>query len=234
MNYQKVYNEIIEKAKSRVIVEGYYERHHIIPKCIGGSNKKDNLVNLTAREHFICHWLLARSNKDPKLWFAFDMMCRLRTRQQKRYKPSSRAYKEAKEKVSEIRKANIVSEETRNKISEANKGKKRTEVQINNMSEALKGIKRSESTKKKMSESKKGNKNPTKNPEVALKISLSKKGKSSNRKGFILSENTKILISKAQKGVKKGKQAIVKCDHCGKEGGINSMNRWHNDNCKYK
>lgn len=38
----------------------YYEKHHIIPKSLSGSNDKDNLVLLTAREHFICHILLTK------------------------------------------------------------------------------------------------------------------------------------------------------------------------------
>lgn len=39
---------------------GYIEKHHILPKSLGGSNEKANIVKLTAREHFICHRLLAR------------------------------------------------------------------------------------------------------------------------------------------------------------------------------
>lgn len=38
----------------------YYESHHIIPKSLNGNNKKENLVLLTPREHFICHWLLTK------------------------------------------------------------------------------------------------------------------------------------------------------------------------------
>ena len=57
MNYQKIYNQIIERAKNRQL-EGYKEKHHILPKCLGGDNKKENLVELTAREHFLCHMLL--------------------------------------------------------------------------------------------------------------------------------------------------------------------------------
>jgi len=54
MNYKRIHDQIIERAKSRIL-EGYKERHHIIPKCMGGNNEKDNLVYLTAREHFIIH-----------------------------------------------------------------------------------------------------------------------------------------------------------------------------------
>lgn len=57
--YTRWYYSIIRNAQSRVI-EGYTEKHHIIPKSCGGSNSKDNLVALTAREHFICHLLLTK------------------------------------------------------------------------------------------------------------------------------------------------------------------------------
>lgn len=58
MDYEKHYNALITNAKSRTIIEGYVERHHIIPRCFGGSNDPGNIVKLTAREHFIAHLLL--------------------------------------------------------------------------------------------------------------------------------------------------------------------------------
>ena len=57
--YSKTYFSITANAKQR-IVEGYTELHHIIPQSMGGNNEKENLVELTAREHFICHWLLVK------------------------------------------------------------------------------------------------------------------------------------------------------------------------------
>jgi len=64
MDYKAIYYKIIEKAKKETEngnrYVGYYEKHHIIPKSLGGTNKKENLVKLTAREHFICHWLLVK------------------------------------------------------------------------------------------------------------------------------------------------------------------------------
>lgn len=56
--YEKWYNSLISKGKHRVKPEGYFEKHHIIPQSLGGSNKIDNLVALTAREHYIAHLLL--------------------------------------------------------------------------------------------------------------------------------------------------------------------------------
>lgn len=52
--YTKWYFNIIESAQ-RQEMDGYTEKHHIIPKSLGGSNDKTNIVKLTAREHFICH-----------------------------------------------------------------------------------------------------------------------------------------------------------------------------------
>lgn len=57
--YTKWYYSIISNAKTRSTT-GYIERHHIIPKSLGGNNTKDNLVRLTAREHFVCHLLLTK------------------------------------------------------------------------------------------------------------------------------------------------------------------------------
>jgi hypothetical protein len=76
MNYKKIYYSIIEKSKNRTLNE-YAEKHHIVPKSLGGNNKKENIVFLTAREHFICHWLLWKftEGKDKiKMGHAFGMM----------------------------------------------------------------------------------------------------------------------------------------------------------------
>lgn len=57
--YTKWYFQIIEHAK-QFPVNGYSERHHIIPKSLKGSNSKENIVRLTARQHYICHKLLIK------------------------------------------------------------------------------------------------------------------------------------------------------------------------------
>ncbi len=66
--YQKTYNALVNKAKSRGLdkktLDGYYEKHHILPKCLGGTNEKSNLVLFTAREHLIAHMLLHRIYPD--------------------------------------------------------------------------------------------------------------------------------------------------------------------------
>lgn len=59
--YTKIYNSIIDRAKSRTLPQdNYVEEHHVVPKSIGGNDSKDNLVKLTAREHRLCHLLLPK------------------------------------------------------------------------------------------------------------------------------------------------------------------------------
>ncbi|MFA6198863.1 MAG: HNH endonuclease [Bacteroidales bacterium] len=78
MDYKRIYNEIIENRKNNRF-DGYTESHHITPKSCGGSNKKENLVELSAREHFICHYLLTKmypykSKEFYSMIKAFSMM----------------------------------------------------------------------------------------------------------------------------------------------------------------
>ena len=75
MNYQSIYNRLIETRKSRILIKDvYYEKHHILPKSMGGENSIDNLVHLTAREHFLAHWLLWRIHKTPCMSHSFFYM----------------------------------------------------------------------------------------------------------------------------------------------------------------
>ena len=96
-----LYKNIIELAQSRnEISSNYYEVHHIIPKCLGGNNLPENLAKLTAREHFICHWLLTKciNGHKQKINFALWNMMNLENEYQKRYKITSRKYQLLKEK----------------------------------------------------------------------------------------------------------------------------------------
>lgn len=94
--YTKWYYLIIENAKNKDI-GGYTEKHHIVPKSLGGNNNKENLVSLTAKEHFICHLLLTKivdnKNNKVKMVWALWRMCNGRN-----YKPTSRSYEAARKK----------------------------------------------------------------------------------------------------------------------------------------
>lgn len=64
--YLTWYENLVAKAKARLSLDGYVERHHVIPVCFGGNNKAENIITLTAREHYIAHLLLWKMSMDKK------------------------------------------------------------------------------------------------------------------------------------------------------------------------
>jgi len=165
MNYQRIYDQIVDRAKSQNRTKSkdvYYEAHHIIPKCMGGLDDKSNLVLLTAREHFLCHWLLHFLHpNNTKLARAFNMMCIVKDSNQLRYTPSSRIIEYAKYLHSELSKNQVgywknknMSIETKEKLRIVNTGKSHTDATKEKMSLSRKGCVISWGDK--ISESKKG------------------------------------------------------------------------------
>jgi hypothetical protein len=110
MNYQKIYDSIIENRKTQTVKEEYSETHHIIPKSIGGSNNFNNLVILTGREHFICHLLLVKIYKNTPNYYkmvkAFFMM-QTESKNQHRY-ITSRKYHKLREDYSKFQSDSVV------------------------------------------------------------------------------------------------------------------------------
>lgn len=89
MNYQSIYNNLISRAQIRCPYSNIlYEKHHIIPKSLGGSDDPVNLVKLTLREHFVAHRLLVKihagnSNNLTKMVHALWWMCKTKAMQDK-------------------------------------------------------------------------------------------------------------------------------------------------------
>jgi hypothetical protein len=110
MNYQKVYNQIIQKSKLEARVKGgdiYYEAHHIIPKCLGGQGKAhqwrthSNLTLLTAKEHRVAHACLHLINPhNQKLALAYVKMFYGNGYQNRSGKVDSKLYTAARELAS--------------------------------------------------------------------------------------------------------------------------------------
>jgi hypothetical protein len=104
VNYKKIYDSIIENRR-KITFDGYGEIHHIVPRSLGGSDDRINLIRLTAREHFLCHLLLTKIyNEGPehhKMIRAFVMMLVCRSENQSRH-ISSRKYESLKLKFSEF------------------------------------------------------------------------------------------------------------------------------------
>ena len=59
--YKRWYSELISSRRSRILSDSVYtEKHHILPRSLGGNDSPDNIIKLLPREHFIAHLLLAR------------------------------------------------------------------------------------------------------------------------------------------------------------------------------
>lgn len=210
--YTTWYNNIIAKARLRVNQNGYTEKHHIIPKSLGGSDLKDNLVDLTPKEHYICHLLLTKMVEPSlkrKMWYASYMMMR----GQKRYKPSARMY--------DLLRRNLI--EANKERPGPNTGKKMSDEQKRKIGLAQKGR-----PKKPKTEEQKEKLRIPKTEEHKRKLSEARLGKTW---GFIHSDDTKQKMSEWQKGIAKPK---VVCEHCNKEISLMNYKRWHGDHCKIK
>ena len=59
-HYQRLCERAKERGLDKKVLDYYTERHHITPKCMGGTNEIENLVLLTASEHYVAHQLLAK------------------------------------------------------------------------------------------------------------------------------------------------------------------------------
>ena len=74
MNYRKHYGALVERARCRKL-NGYVEKHHVLPRCLGGGDEAENLVELTAEEHYIAHQLLVKMYPGVRdLVLALNMM----------------------------------------------------------------------------------------------------------------------------------------------------------------
>lgn len=219
--YEKWYASITNRAKIRTI-SGYTETHHIIPHSLGGADTPDNLVDLTAREHFICHWLLTRMHTGEargKMINAMYMM-QAKSPHQKRYKSkiTGRIYEILREEYSQY-------------ISKLNTGRIQPPEEKARQIAAITGRKRAPFS-----------------TEWKAKLSASGSGKNNSRYGVVVSEETRAkqrekavgrkqsaeTIAKKADAVRGSKREKLLCPHCAQQISVNTYPRWHGDNCKYK
>jgi hypothetical protein len=155
--YRRWYEGIINKAnkrglpakKSSMQYDGNYtELHHIVPRSFGGKDDKTNLVRFTAREHFICHWLLVKMTTGKhraKMVTALIMMTGQGSKSaryssiNKNSKWYEKIRKEYAEQVSKRMSGRKVSEETKKKLSIAKTGTKMSDEVKRKQSERQKG-----------------------------------------------------------------------------------------------
>jgi hypothetical protein len=204
--YTSIYYTIIARAQARVLADDTYtEIHHIVPKSLGGSNSKDNLVALTAREHFICHRLLVKmtsgTNRSRMSHAVWAMLVRGKKTDKGRI--TSRTFETARQEAAKA--ASLL----------------------------LTGIKRSEQTKQKMSKPK-SSEHTAFLVNRCLEMTAARNGKPAHNKGQTGINSPLFNKPKSEQHkqkLRKPKEKVT-CPHCGLVGGVNQLKRWHFDNCR--
>ena len=92
MTYEEFIDDILEDRGRFACGDRYHERHHIKPKCMGGYNDEENLIDLFAEEHYVAHKLLALENPDnDRLQFAWWQMSHCK-KENREYEVSAEDY----------------------------------------------------------------------------------------------------------------------------------------------
>lgn len=231
MNYKKLYENLIKSAQNNPKEDSYKELHHIVPECVGGTNDLNNKVLLTARQHYLAHWLLYKIYKNSSLVHAWHCMSRIGKGQKER-NVNSHLFQYCKKE--------------RNKLlsikysGEGNNfyGKKHSEDTRKLLSEINIGIdRRSEENIKKWINN------------VAKKKKTEEHKKKIGRKGLVMIQNINTLeilrVNKEDLGIiydvniwvnprKISPEKKYKCEYCNIITTKSNLKRWHNDNCKFK
>jgi hypothetical protein len=237
MNYKKIYDQICDRAKKENRVkskEVYYEAHHIIPRCLGGKGEAKNwkwhpnIVLLTAREHFLCHWLLHRIfPNDMSLLYAFDKMRVISpTHKNNRYIPSSRVVKE----ITEAKRRLGKSEDFKNLMSKKYLGIQRPKLKCP-YCEKIGGTGNMQRWHFDNCLKKHGNE------KLIRKIIINKRPKKvkcphCEIEGASNLMNAWHFDNCPKKLSNDGVRNKIECPHCNVKGGERIMKRWHFDNCK--
>jgi len=241
--YKQWYTNITERAKNRQL-ETYTESHHIVPRSLGGRDEAGNLVDLTAREHFICHWLLVKmtiGQDHHKMLNALRMM-RAEKLGQHRYatKITARVYESIKQEYSMLQRERVLGEknpmwgkthtlEAREKIRQKNLGNKLTPDQHARLVANTTGKKKlpvTDDHRAKLSsnhKSKQPNFNGLLSEETRKKIGDKIRGRKQT-------DEEKLARSLANMGKKREKKL---CPHCDRLVAVNGYARWHGANCRH-
>lgn len=233
--YSSWYYKIIDHAKTRNLTSGF-EKHHIIPKSLGGTNQRQNIAKLTPREHFVCHLLLTKMTQGINKAKMVNAALRLSNDHKGRC-VNSRIYQIIKQERAKYLSENgrgtnnnfygrTHSEETKKKMSAARRNWSYTEEHIAKFKgrvSPMKGKTHSDDTRKKLSEVGKLRKPSTETKEktsaTLLALNLTR------------SEETREKMRQAKLGIVPPRKT---CEHCGKETTVAMFARWHGKNCKFK
>lgn len=231
------YSKFIENCRNKVYTEPTHT-HHILPKFMGGTDNKENLIELSVTDHTRAHIILAETCDSEFKNGAWWSVAKLK-----------KGWNGDVEKILQ----NI-----RESVSGENNpfyGKKHTEESKRKMVEShpypfkgktyeeYYGKKKAMEMKKKISKSKLGEKNPSKQKDVKVSIINGLKkyyGNETNRinqsqkmKDYYSSRKGKDTLKKMSETIKN--KPKIKCPHCDVSSNVMSnMKRWHFENCKNK
>jgi hypothetical protein len=227
MDYQNQYNKLIESA----VVSpspGYTEIHHIVPRCMGGSNEPSNLVRLSAKQHFVAHHLLFKIHKSSRMAHAWYSMCRIGRGQEER-KVNAKYFNKAKVARSKLLSASSMG--ANNHFYGKTHSTEARQIMSKKQSEMRLWERRSDAHEAALLASQK----KPKTEEHKSKI---------GRKGMVMLQNihTQRIVRVEQDdqqyqtaewiNPKKLKpERKYKCDHCDIVTIAANLKRWHNDNC---
>jgi len=245
--YEKWYQQITQNGKTSR--QPGDERHHILPRSLGGSEDRSNIAFVTAREHFICHWLLTKiypaGEEHWKMVNAFRMM-RAENPRQKRYttKITARVYENLKKEYSILQSQRVSGENNPmhgDKFFRSEEGKTRQRKAVLGDNNGAK----QEQARKKIIESKLGRKRAPFSNEWRAKLSAAKSGTNNNRYGVVVTDETRRKIGDKIRGRKQTQEEKAKrsaanigkkrekihCTHCDQMVAVNGYARWHGDRC---
>ena len=219
--YTNWYNDIVFRAQNRNLPkEVYTEKHHIVPRSLGGGNERENIAKLTAREHFVCHWLLTKmttGQAQKKMAYACKRMMHSAGEKQYRYKISGRIYEQLKNNLNLLLKERKFSEEWISKL------KKSAQVRAAREGEEEKAIRRANMIK--VNKSRKGEKRPWQSGSNNHFYGVRMVGEANHFFGKKHSEETLKKL--------RGPRPKYVCPYCSKiVGGQSNFKKWHGKNCK--
>lgn len=237
MNYQKIYDNLIQDATKNPKADTYKEKHHIVPLCMGGNDSQNNLIFLTARQHYIAHWLLYKIHKTSSLLYAWHCMSRVGIGQKDRLMNShhfKRCRKERKKLLSEQSKG------SKNNFY----GKSHTQESIQKM---LESRNLAYSTNSELKEKTRQILSATCKKTFSDVPKTAEQRKRIGRKNMVMLANihTKEIV-RVQKNNEYDPKVWVNmrcvfpenknvgCKHCDIRTTASNIKRWHNENCKHK
>ena len=148
MNYHTVYYQIINRAKSRDLAPNVYsEKHHIIPRSLGGTNFNDNLVNLTAREHFLCHMLLVKMHTGKEKYKMLYAINGMQRNNQYQCRQTSRMYDYFRQQFAEMKRHDMLNN---NPMTNPDARIAHSQAMATRKSRGMTGKKHSDTTREKM------------------------------------------------------------------------------------